>query len=60
MKNLIINDSYWEQEFAYILKEDIKLLVSKKDMDYVYTFLVPILYSEYETPVCFHYYDKEN
>lgn len=60
-KNIsIIRNADAEREFAEILKQDLLLLESKRDMNFIMNILVPILNAELDVPVCFHPYDSQS
>lgn len=58
IKGTILSNVEAEHEFAEILKQDLLLLETKRDMNFIMNILVPILNAELDVPVCFHPYDS--
>jgi len=53
-----LGDQKSEKGIAEIIKNDLKLLISKNDLDFVNKMIVPLMNAEFYLPVCLHPYDS--
>lgn len=58
IKNVSLGYGQREEKLAEALKQDLSLLETRRDMQYVTQFLIPLLNAETNVPVCLHPYDS--
>ena len=58
IKNVALGYGKREEKLAEALKEDLSLLETRRDMQYVTQFLIPLLNAEINVPICLHAYDS--
>ena len=60
IKNVALGYAKSEETLAEALKNDLTLLETRRDMQYVTQFLIPLLNAENNVPVCLHAFDSHS
>jgi len=60
IKNVALGYVKSEETLAEALKSDLSLLETRRDMQYVTQFLIPLLNAEINVPICLHLFDSHS